>query len=142
MATNTAFADTVTRFREAFAARDVETMVGLLAPDFELYSPVESKPYRGRAAAGTVFTTLIDTFDHYHYMGELSGVTWDSGPATVRALLFRALVDNSPTHGISLLQLDDDDRIAVITIMSRPGSAVAALEQVRTRIQPRLPRKL
>ncbi|MCM6773163.1 nuclear transport factor 2 family protein [Nocardia sp. CDC159] len=121
--------DAVTRFRAAYLAHDLEAMTAELGPDFELHSAVAAEPIRGRDAGRPLFQALLEVFDHVHYLGELSGAVWNSGPAQARVLLFRGHVDNVAADGIALLQVDDSDRIAVMTSMIRPMAAMTALSE-------------
>ncbi|MBF6331147.1 nuclear transport factor 2 family protein [Nocardia transvalensis] len=131
-------ADTVTRFRQAFAAGDPETMIALLAPDFELHSPVEAHTYRGRDAAGIIFRALMETLTDYRHRGQLTGASWDAGPADTHIWLFRARIESLAAHGMMMIQLDDTDRVAALTVMIRPLPALIAFdERMRAEIEAR-----
>ncbi|MFG1791236.1 hypothetical protein [Nocardia sp. NPDC049149] len=122
--------DTATRFRTAFLAHDLDQMAALLAPDCDMYPAAEDKPYRGYTAGRAIISALMDTFDDARYLGELAGAVWHTGPAEAHALLFRGRVDNVVAQSIALLQVDDSDRIAVLTYMVRPMSAVTAFSDL------------
>ncbi|MFI5778663.1 nuclear transport factor 2 family protein [Nocardia sp. NPDC051570] len=121
--------DAVTRFRTAFLARDLDAMTALLAPDCDLYPATGDKPYRGHAAGRAIFRALMDVFEDARYLGELAGAVWDAGPADARVLLFRGRVDNVSAQSIALFQVDDSDRIAVVTSMVRPMSALTVFSE-------------
>ncbi|KZM72909.1 nuclear transport factor 2 family protein [Nocardia terpenica] len=127
--------DVVTRFRDAFIAHDPDAAIALLAPDFVMYPAASSEPARGPEAGRAMFRAFMDTFDDFQYLGEMSGAVWDGGPTEARVGLFRGQVDGVPAQSISLLQLDDDDRIAVMTVMVRP---LAALTEFSERVQAHL----
>lgn len=120
--------DAVTRFRTAYLARDLAGMTSLLAPDCDLYPAAENKPYRGQVAGRAILSALIDTFEDTRYMGDLAGAVWHVGPAEARLLLFHGRVGNIAAQNIALIQVDDSDRIAVLTSMVRPMSALTAFD--------------
>ncbi|QIS21148.1 nuclear transport factor 2 family protein [Nocardia terpenica] len=137
-AMNTLPIDTVTRFRTAFVAKDPDALTDLLGPDAEIYSPVHPKPYRGRRAARAVFRALTGTFDDVRYLGEMAGATWDSGDTDAHVVVFRARVNGVAAHGVTLLQLDDADRITAMTTMIRPLAALTTFERLRDQIENEL----
>jgi hypothetical protein len=112
----------VKTFRAAVEARDLEAMVGTLAPDVVFNSPVAFKPFEGREAVGRVLEAVFNTFEDFHY-------TDDLGHDNLQALVFRARVGDKQVEGIDLLRLNGDGQIADFTVMVRPASALMALAE-------------
>ncbi|MEU7064554.1 nuclear transport factor 2 family protein [Streptomyces sp. NPDC046161] len=123
---------TADRFRSAVDSRDLTAIGELLTEDVRLYSPVKFTPFEGRPMVLGLFGVLLRTFEDFRYVGRLDGAAETGAgreatesPAAV--LVFRATVNGKQIHGIDLLHLDADGRIAEITVMVRPQSAVMAL---------------
>jgi ketosteroid isomerase-like protein len=118
------------RFRAAVEARDVDALDEVLAADVTFHSPVKFTPFKGRPVVKQVLTFVMDVFEDFRYVGALDGTgsRADEGedvPAEV--LVFRAAVDGKAIHGIDMLHLDADGRVAELTVMVRPQSALHAL---------------
>ena len=107
-------------FRAAVEARDRDRMVAALADDVVLHSPVTFRPFEGREAVSVLFTVLLEVFEDFRYGDELEG---DS----LLGLVFHARVGDRDVEGIDLLRLGEDGRVADLTVMVRPLSAVQAL---------------
>ncbi|MFI9063258.1 nuclear transport factor 2 family protein [Streptomyces sp. NPDC053429] len=123
---------TADRFRSAVDSRDLTAIGELFTEDVRLYSPVKFTPFEGRPMVLGLFGVLLRTFEDFRYVGRLDGAAETGAgredtesPAAV--LVFRATVNGKKIHGIDLLHLDADGRIAEITVMVRPQSAVMAL---------------
>ncbi|MEV5410044.1 nuclear transport factor 2 family protein [Thermopolyspora sp. NPDC052614] len=122
--------DTVDRFRDAAERRDLDAAAALLAPGVRLYSPVKFTPFEGADAVRGLLGVLMRTFEDFRYVGALEGEAEPVMEGTLtaaRILIFRAVVGGKQIHGIDLFQLDDQGRIAELTVMVRPLSAVTAL---------------
>jgi SnoaL-like domain len=109
-------------FRAAVAAGNHEGMTATLAEDAVLYSPVTFKPFEGREAIAQLFSILVETFEDFRYIEEFQ----EEGKA---ALIFAARVGDRELQGLDWFRFDDDGRIAELTVMIRPMSAVIALAQ-------------
>lgn len=109
-------------FRRAVEARDHAEMVAALAPDAALRSPVSFKPFEGREAVSRLFQILLETFEEFRYTDEFEA----DGKA---ALVFRARVGDREVEGLDLLRFGEDGKIAELTVMVRPMSAVIALAE-------------
>lgn len=127
--------DTVDRFRDAVERGDLDAMTALLAPGVRLYSPVTFTPFEGIEAVRGLLGVLLRVFEDFRYVGDLRG---EAEPAVegalpgARILIFKTVVSGRVIHGIDLFHLDDQGRIATLTVMVRPLSAVTALgEAVR-----------
>jgi hypothetical protein len=109
-------------FRAAVEAGDHQGMSACLAPDAVLNSPVSFKPFEGREAVSQLFAILLETFEDFRYVDEFEA----DGRA---ALMFEARVGERRLQGLDWFCFDDDGRIAELTVMIRPLSAVIALAE-------------
>lgn len=115
------------RFRAAVESRDLRALQELLAEDVRVYSPVKFRPFEGRDMVMGLFGVLDRTFEDVHYCGRLDGAAETHGEGVrlpTTALPFQATVKGREVHGIDLLHLDGGRRIAEITVMVRPQSAM------------------
>ena len=116
------------RFRTAVEARHLEAMVELLAPTVVFNSPVAFKPYRGSETVAAVLTAVFETFEDFRYVDELEG-------DELHGLVFETRVGDRAVHGIDLFRATNDGRIAELTVMIRPASALMALgEAMRPKV--------
>jgi limonene-1,2-epoxide hydrolase len=122
------------RFRAAIEVRDLDAMMAPFAPNARFYSPVKFAPIEGTAAIRVLLGVIVETFEDFRYVGELTGEVDhftgnaagnDADPAHV--LVFRARVGDAAIHGIDLIHLSADDEIDEFTVMVRPQSALLAL---------------
>jgi SnoaL-like domain len=109
-------------FRTAVEARDLEAMTDALSDDVAFHSPIVFRPFEGRELVSQVLGHVMDTFEDFRYVDELSG-------DGTHALIFRARVGERQVHGLDHFELDGDGRIAVFTVMVRPLSAAVALAE-------------
>jgi len=109
-------------FRQAVEAGDGEALRALLADDVRFHSPVAHGEYRGPVAVGGVLQAVVAVFEDFAYEDELAAV--GDGP---HGLVFRARVGDRQVHGIDLLRFAEDGRVAELTVMLRPLSAVVAV---------------
>ena len=108
------------RFRAAVEARYLEAMTACIAPGVRFYSPVAFRPFEGRETTGAVLGFVMETFEEFRYVDELS-----DGP--LHMLRFRALVGDREVEGIDLLEEDGDGLVERLTVMLRPLSATIAM---------------
>jgi len=107
-------------FRAAVESRDRDAMTALMAPDVRFYSPVAFKPFAGREAAAELFANLLEVFEDFRYVDELTG------EGTV-ALIFRATVAGRTVEGLDHLRLDAAGLVREFTVMIRPLSGLMAI---------------
>ncbi len=107
-------------FRAAVEAGDHAAMVDLLAEDITFFSPVAHKPFEGRAAASEVLAAVLRTLTEFTYTDELTG-------DGTHALIFRARVGGRDVEGLDHIVEDADGKIAKLTVMMRPLSAIVAM---------------
>jgi ketosteroid isomerase-like protein len=112
----------MTPFRAAVEARDFDALGDLLADDVVFRSPVAFRPYEGRAMVHAILRGVDRVFGELRYVDELSDAT---GRST--ALVFETSVGDVAVHGCDFIRVDDDGRVAELTVMVRPLSAARAL---------------
>jgi hypothetical protein len=109
-------------FRVAVESRDLEGMVGQLADDVVLWSPLAFTPFEGKAQVSRLLEVLMsEVFQDFRYTDELVG---DDG---THALVFRTRVGDREVQGLDLLRFDTDGLVIDFTVMVRPASAMQAL---------------
>jgi len=109
-------------FRTAVESEDLEAMVGVLADDIVLWSPLAFAPFRGKPTVARLLEVLMnEVFADFRYTDELRA---DDG---THALIFQANVGDRQVHGLDLLRPGPDGLINDFTVMVRPASALEAL---------------
>jgi hypothetical protein len=115
-------------FRRAAEAKDVELMVETLREDVELHSPVLFHGFEGRDAVAAILTHVAATLEDLTYVDELH-----EGDSV--ALRFTARVGDRELEGIDFLELDEDGKVAELTVFMRPMSALTRFnEQMMVRL--------
>lgn len=107
-------------FREAVESRDLDAVEALLADDIVFRSPVVHTPYPGKAITAAILRHVIEVFEDFHYVRELS-----DGPN--HALIFQAKVDGLDITGCDFLAMNEEGKIADFMVMTRPFKATQAL---------------
>ena len=106
-------------FRRAAEAKDLELLTETLREDVVLHSPILFRGFEGRETVIGVLTHVIATLEDFTYVDEL-------GDERTVVLRFRANVGDRQLEGIDFLELDEDGRVAELTVFMRPLSAVNA----------------
>ncbi len=115
-------------FRVAAEAKDVELMTETLREDAVLHSPILFRGFEGRDVVSQVLTHVAATLEGLTYVDEIAGEN------TV-CLRFKAKVGDRELEGIDFLELDDDGKVAELTVFMRPLSAINAFnEQMKLRL--------
>lgn len=109
-------------FRRAAEAKDLELLTATLREDVELHSPILFRGFEGREMVSAVLTHVAATLEDLTYVDELR-----EGSSV--ALRFKARVGDRELEGIDFLELDEDDRVAVLTVFMRPMSALTAFNE-------------
>jgi hypothetical protein len=112
-------------FRRAAEAKDLELLAETLREDVVLHSPILFRGFEGRETVAAVLTHVVATLEDLTYTDEL--VEGD----TV-ALRFKAMVGDRELEGIDFLELDEDGRVAELTVFMRPLSALTAFNERMT----------
>jgi hypothetical protein len=115
-------------FRRAAEAKDLDLLTETLREDVVLHSPILFRGFEGREMVSAVLTHVAATLEDLTYIDELH-----EGNSV--ALRFKANVGDRELEGIDFLELDDDGRVAVLTVFMRPMSALTAFnEQMKERL--------
>lgn len=102
----------------------MEAAVALLADDVVFSSPVVFKPYRDRDQIALILRTVAEVFEDFRYVREIG-----AEGARDHALVFRAQVGGRELEGCDFIHMDDDARIAELTVMIRPLTGAIALAE-------------
>jgi hypothetical protein len=120
-------------FRRAAEAKDVDLMTETLREDVELHSPVLFRGFEGREAVGVILGHVAEVLADLTYVDEAVG----DGTVVLR---FKAMVGDLELEGIDYLTLDDEGRVADVTVFMRPMSALTAFNaQMAERLGVELP---
>ena len=115
-------------FRRAAEAKDLELLSEALREDVVLHSPVLFRGFEGREIVSQVLTHVAATLEDLTYVDELA-------EGDTVALRFKARVGNRELEGIDFLELDEEGRVAVLTVFMRPMSALTRFnEQMAARL--------
>jgi SnoaL-like domain len=115
-------------FRRAAEAKDFDAMTETLREDVVLHSPILFRGFEGRDVVMQVLTHVAATLEDFAYTDELSN------DDTV-VLRFKANVGDRELEGIDFLKLDEDGRVAELTVFMRPMSALTRFnEQMAARL--------
>ena len=109
-------------FRRAAEEKDLELLTEALREDVVLHSPILFRGFEGRETVIMVLTHVIASFEDFRYVGELA----DERTLVLR---FKANVGDRELEGIDFLELDEDGRVAELTVFMRPLSAVTAFNE-------------
>ncbi|MGH2749201.1 MAG: nuclear transport factor 2 family protein [Actinomycetota bacterium] len=107
-------------FKAAVESRDLQAIVGTLAPDVVFRSPAVYKPYKGRDAVGALLAAVSTVFEDFRYTTQI-----DDGEREV--LIFEARVGDREVQGADILRFGDEGLVAELTVMIRPMSGLLAL---------------
>lgn len=109
-------------FRRAAEAKDLELLTETLREDVELHSPLLFRGFEGRDVVTQVLTHVAATLEDLTYVDELH-------EGDTVALRFKARVGDRELEGIDFLELDEEGRVAVLTVFMRPMSALNAFNE-------------
>lgn len=116
-------------FRRAAEAKDLGLLSEAMREDVVLHSPILFRGFEGREVVTQVITHVAATLEDFSYTDEL--VEGD----TV-CLRFKARVGDRELEGIDFLELDEDGKVAELTVFMRPLSAITAFnEQMKQRLE-------
>ena len=109
-------------FRLAVEAKDLDAATATLREDVVLHSPILFRGFEGRDVVTQVLTHVAATLEGLTYVDELH-------EGDTVALRFKARVGDRELEGIDFLELDEDGRVAVLTVFMRPISALTAFNE-------------
>jgi hypothetical protein len=120
-------------FRVAAEAKDLDAMTETLREDVELHSPVLFRGFEGREIVIGVITHVAATLEDFAYTDEAVG----DGTVVLR---FKAMVGDLELEGVDYLTLDEDGKVADLTVFMRPMKALTAFNaQMAERLGVELP---
>jgi ketosteroid isomerase-like protein len=100
-------------FTAALASRDIDALVGSLAPDAVLHSAVTNVPFEGREVLRDLYGSLFDAFEDLRVTDELER-------GDTRVFFWEGRMDGRYVAGADRLRLDADGKVREITIVGRP----------------------
>ena len=112
-------------FRRAAEAKDLGLLAETLREDVVLHSPILFRGFEGREIVSAVLTEVAATLEGLTYTDELT-------EGNTVALRFKATVGDRELEGIDFLDLDDDGRVAELTVFMRPLSALTRFNEQMT----------
>ena len=116
-------------FRRAAEAKDLGLLSEALREDVVLHSPILFRGFEGRKIVSQVLTHVSATLEDLTYTDELL----ESNTVCLR---FKAQVGDRELEGIDFLELDEDGKVAELTVFMRPLSAIIAFnEQMKARLE-------
>jgi hypothetical protein len=112
-------------FRRAAEAKDLELLTGTLREDVVLHSPILFRGFKGREVVSAILTQVAATLEELTYVDELV-------EGSTVALRFKAKVGDRELEGIDFLELDEEGKVAELTVFMRPLSAITAFNERMT----------
>ncbi|HWB70153.1 MAG TPA: nuclear transport factor 2 family protein [Solirubrobacterales bacterium] len=109
-------------FRRAAEGKDLELLESSLREDVVLHSPILFRGFEGRETVMAVLTHVAATLEDLVYVDEALG----EGSVALR---FKAKVGELELEGVDFLQLDEQGRVADLTVFMRPMSALTAFNE-------------
>lgn len=109
-------------FRRAAEAKDLELMTEALREDVVLHSPILFRGFEGRETVVAVLTQVIQVLEDFKYVDELA----EDNTVVLR---FKAKVGDRELEGIDFLELDDEGKVAELTVFMRPMSALTRFNE-------------
>jgi hypothetical protein len=109
-------------FRRAAEEKDLELLVSTLREDVELHSPILFRGFEGRDAVSAVLSHVAAVLEDLRYLDELHG-------ERSVALRFEATVGDRELEGVDYLTLDEEGRVADLTVFMRPLSALTRFNE-------------
>ena len=119
----------ITAIREAFEHRRCDRLDEVLADAIELRPPTYGKSWHGRPLVRELLRFASESFDTLRY----TDVLCLEGALVLR---FEADVGGKPLSGVDMVRLDNEGRIALFEIFSRPPKvALLLLERMTDRVR-------
>jgi hypothetical protein len=112
--------DTLDRWHDMVARRDMSDLPRIIHADAVFRSPVAHTPYPSRDAVVLALSTVLTVFEDFRYHRRFR-----EGSDAV--LEFSATVDGKALRGVDLIHVDDDGLITEFEVMVRPLSGLQAL---------------
>ena len=114
----------IARWHEMLANRDMSILNELLADDIVFRSPVAFNPYPGKPVVLFILSNVIQIFENFTYHREFYT---EDGENVV--LEFSANVSGKLLKGIDMIRFNEQGKIIDFEVMIRPMSGLAALAE-------------
>ncbi len=112
----------IARWHEMLANRDMSILNELLADDIVFRSPVAFNPYSGKLVVFFILTNVIQIFENFTYHREFYT---EDGLNVV--LEFSANIGDKKLKGIDMIRFNEDGQMVDFEVMIRPKSGIEAL---------------
>lgn len=109
-------------FRRAAETKDLDLMRETLREDVVLHSPILFRGFEGRDVVLVVLGHVIEVLEDFRYVDEAT-----EGNAVF--LRFKAMVGDRELEGIDFLELDEEGKVAELTVFMRPLSALTRFNE-------------
>ncbi|MGV1047072.1 MAG: nuclear transport factor 2 family protein [Solirubrobacterales bacterium] len=109
-------------FRRAAESKDLELMRETLREDVVLHSPILFRGFEGRDVVLVVLGHVIEVLEGFRYTDEAI----EDNTVFLR---FKANVGDRELEGIDFLELDEEGRVAELTVFMRPLSALTSFNE-------------
>jgi SnoaL-like protein len=108
-------------YGQAFAAKDLDRLLSLLADDVTYHSPlVRGQGFEGRDSVAAILGIALDVFKDDEYMHDL-------GDEHSHVLVANSFVADQPVKTTTLLEFDTEGKIRDIWLMVRPLTGMTAI---------------
>lgn len=111
---------TALAYRAAAQAKDVESILGLMADGIRLHSPTKLAPFEGLEIVRFLFGQLMEVMEDVRF----ERIESAGDHAT---LYFACTIGGKRAEGIDSLHIDSEGRIDDVRVMIRPLNALQAL---------------
>ena len=112
----------IARWHEMLANRDMSILNELLADDIVFRSPVAFKPYPGKPVVLFILSNVIQIFENFTYHREFYT---EDGLNVV--LEFSANIGDKKLKGIDMIRFNEEGQMVDFEVMIRPKSGIEAL---------------
>ena len=112
----------IARWHEMLANRDMSILNELLADDMVFRSPVAFNPYSGKLVVFFILTNVIQIFENFTYHREFYT---EDGLNVV--LEFSANIGDKKLKGIDMIRFNEEGQMVDFEVMIRPKSGIEAL---------------
>ena len=105
-------------FTAALAARDIDALVGTLAPDAVLHSAITNTPFEGRQVLADIYSSLFDGFEELRVTDQFQN-------GDTHVFFWEGRIDGRFVAGADRFRVDDAGQVREITIVGRPLTGLA-----------------
>lgn len=112
----------IARWHEMLANRDMSILNELLADDIVFRSPVAFNPYPGKPVVFFILSNVIQIFENFTYHREFYT---EDGLNVV--LEFSANIGDKKLKGIDMIRFNEEGQMVNFEVMIRPKSGIEAL---------------